>query len=179
MQAHDTELAGAKLIKPAVHQDSRGYFKEVYASSKFHEIGIDDTFVQDSVSYSARNVLRGLHCDPQMSKVVSLLSGRVYDVIVDARRHSQTFGKWQGFYLSDDDHREVYVPAGFLHGFLTLTDGVLLCYKHGAEYSAVREIGVRWDDPTLNIQWPGSSQPMLSDRDRHNQFFEEAFPPVL
>lgn len=170
-----TRVTDAVLIKLPVFKDERGFFKETYVRSKYRAIGIHDDFVQDSVSFSSRGVLRGLHCDPRMSKLVQVLRGSVFDVIVDARKQSPSFGQWQGFELSAERHIQFYVPAGFLHGFLALTDDVVFTYKQGAEYDPAREIGVRWDDPTLSIDWPRDVLPRLSRKDAANGDFAVVF----
>jgi dTDP-4-dehydrorhamnose 3,5-epimerase len=167
----ETELAGARLFVPDVFEDERGYFKETYSLRRYREFGLDDEFVQDSVSLSSRNVIRGLHGDREMSKLVQVLQGRAWDVIVDARRESSTFGKWQGFELSADNHVQLYVPKGFLHGFLALTDYVLFSYKQSAYYAPAREFAARWDDPTLAIAWPLTGTARLSAKDRSNPAF--------
>lgn len=170
-----TRFDDAKLVIPIAHEDARGFFKETYVRSKYCSIGINDEFVQDSVSFSHKNVLRGLHCDPAMSKLVQCLRGEVFDVIVDARSGSPTFGQWEGFHLSASSHAQLYVPAGFLHGFLTLTDDVVFSYKQGAEYAPSREIGVRWDDSELAIHWPTVCEPNVSPKDLSNVAFARAF----
>jgi dTDP-4-dehydrorhamnose 3,5-epimerase len=169
----ETELAGARLFVPDVFDDERGYFKETYSKRKYHDLGLGDEFVQDSISLSSQNVIRGLHGDREMSKLVHVLRGRVWDVIVDARRDSPTFGKWQGFELSEHDHAQLYIPKGFLHGFLALTDGVLFSYKQSAYYEPAREFAARWDDPTLAIPWPLVGAPRVSEKDQRNPAFAE------
>jgi dTDP-4-dehydrorhamnose 3,5-epimerase len=113
-----------------------------------------------------RNVLRGLHGDREMSKLVQVLRGEIWDVIVDARRDSPTYGEWQGFELTERNHAQLYIPKGFLHGFLARSDEVLFSYKHGAYYEPSREFSVRWDDPTLAIAWPLTEPPIVSARDQ-------------
>jgi dTDP-4-dehydrorhamnose 3,5-epimerase len=176
LTALPTKFAGAVLIQVPAYGDERGFFKETYVKSKYRALGIEDAFVQDSVSFSGRNVLRGLHADLRMSKLVQVLRGEVFDAIVDCRRGSDTFGQWEGFRLSAESHTQLYVPAGFLHGFLTLTDNVIFCYKQGAEYQPSSEIGVRWDDPTLAVAWPLREPPRVSPKDAANGSFAAAFP---
>ncbi|MBV8333167.1 MAG: dTDP-4-dehydrorhamnose 3,5-epimerase [Candidatus Eremiobacteraeota bacterium] len=153
------------MFVPDVFEDDRGFFKETFSVRKYRDLGLTDEFVQDSVSFSRRNVLRGLHGDPQMSKLVQVLRGEIWDVIVDARRGSPAYGRWEAFALSETNHHQLYIPRGFLHGFLALTDGVLFNYKHSAYYEPSREIAVRWDDPTIGIAWPLDGTPIVSDRD--------------
>ena len=127
----DTIFDAAKIFVPDVYEDDRGFFKEIYTTRRYLEAGITDTFLQDSVSYSTKNVIRGLHYDVAMSKFVQVLRGRVWDVIVDLREGSRTFRKWQGFHLSEFNHKQLYVPAGFAHGFIALSDDVIFLYKQG------------------------------------------------
>ena len=169
----DTELAGARLFVPDVFKDDRGYFKETYSRRKYRELGLDDEFVQDGISLSSQNVIRGLHGDREMSKLVGVLQGRAWDVIVDARRDSPSFGKWQSFELSEDNHVQLYVPKGFLHGFLALTDGLIFSYKQSAHYEPEREFAARWDDPTLAILWPLTGEARVSEKDQRNPAFAE------
>jgi len=175
MQVSRTQLKDALTVRPVAHDDPRGLFKETYVASRYRQAGIPDVFVQDSISVSRRHVLRGLHCDPQMSKLVQVLRGEAFDVIVDARRHSESFGKWQCFELSESNGLQVYVPAGFLHGFLALSDDVIFSYKQSAEYAPGREIGVIWNDPDLGVEWPLSAPPLVSPKDQRNARFTEAF----
>jgi dTDP-4-dehydrorhamnose 3,5-epimerase len=160
-----TDFADAKIFIPDVHEDDRGYFKEIYNQRRYRDAGLLDDFVQDSVSFSTRNVIRGLHYDAAMSKLIQVLRGRVWDVIVDMREKSQTYAKWQGFYLSEHNHKQLYVPAGFAHGFLALTDDVVFAYKHGAMYDPAKEKAIRWNDPTLAIAWPLVGEPRISSKD--------------
>lgn len=179
LAVHATHFADAKLIVPGAFEDGRGFFKETYVRSKYGAIGIEDDFVQDSVSFSHKNVLRGLHCDPEMSKLVQCLRGEVFDVIVDARSGSPTFGEWEGFHLSAQSHMQLYVPAGFLHGFLALTDDVVFSYKQGAEYSPSREVGVKWNDADLAIHWPIDGEPNISSKDLSNRSFAAVFATAI
>jgi dTDP-4-dehydrorhamnose 3,5-epimerase len=174
IQVTETKLDGVRLFRPEVFEDDRGFFKETYSKNKYTELGITDDFVQDSVSFSSRNVIRGLHGDPEMSKLIQVLRGRVFDVIVDLRRSSPTFRKWQGFYLSEHNHAQLYVPKCCLHGFMALTDDVVFSYKHGAHYDPGREVGVLWNEPTLGVAWPVVDQPRISARDQAGITVEEA-----
>jgi dTDP-4-dehydrorhamnose 3,5-epimerase len=162
----DTIFDAAKVFVPDVYEDDRGFFKEIYATQRYLEAGIADTFLQDSISYSTKNVIRGLHYDPAMSKFVQVLRGRVWDVIVDLREGSPTYRRWQGFYLSEYNHKQLYVPANFAHGFLALSDDVVVFYKQGALYDPARERGLRWNDPTLGIEWPLVGEPRVSLKDQ-------------
>lgn len=171
-----TSLGEALLVQTSSHGDERGFFTETFVSSKYRSAGIEDTFVQDSVSISARGVVRGLHSDPEMSKLVQVLRGEAFDVIVDARPNSNTFGRWQGFRLSEKNGLQIYVPPGFLHGFLALTEGVIFSYKQSAEYVPAREVAVVWNDPDLGIEWPLDSPAVVSAKDRSNPRFRDIFP---
>jgi dTDP-4-dehydrorhamnose 3,5-epimerase len=165
-----TIFDAAKVFVPDVYEDDRGFFKEVYATHRYSEAGVSDTFLQDSVSYSTKNVIRGLHYDSAMSKFVQVLRGRVWDVIVDLREGSSTYRRWQGFNLSEFNHKQLYVPAGFAHGFLALSDDVVVFYKQGALYDPSRERAVRWNDPTLAIEWPLVGEPRVSLKDQAAPF---------
>lgn len=175
LEAEPVRLEGALLLRPPVFRDDRGLFQESYVQTKYRDLGIRDDFVQDNVAVSKRGVLRGLHCDPAMTKLVQVLHGKAFDVIVDTRKGSPTFGQWQGFELSDQNRFQLYVPRGFLHGYLSLSDETVFCYKQSAEYNASREIGVMWDDPKLGIIWPIAQAPMLSAKDAANKSFSAAF----
>lgn len=167
------------MVKTVAHEDARGLFRETFVSSKYASSGILDVFVQDSISVSARGVLRGLHSDPQMSKLVQVLRGKAFDVIVDARYSSETFGKWQGFTLTEKNGIQIYVPPGFLHGFLALSEGVVFSYKQSAEYAPAREAAVVWNDPDLGIEWPLDGAPKVSAKDQSNPQFADAFPLAI
>jgi dTDP-4-dehydrorhamnose 3,5-epimerase len=161
----DTTFEAAKIFVPDVYRDERGFFKETYNAARYKQAGLLDDFVQDSVSFSAKNVIRGLHYDPAMSKLVQVLRGKIWDVIADIRSGSASYGKWEGFELSESNHRQLYIPAGFAHGFLALSDDVIFSYKHGALYDPAREAAIRWNDPTLAIAWPLAGEPRLSAKD--------------
>ena len=169
MKASQTELDGVLLIEPTVHQDSRGRFFESYAKEKYRAIGIQEDFVQDNQSLSNKNVLRGLHyrAAPEQAKLVRVVKGEVFDVVVDIRKSSPTFGKWQSFILSETNHLQVYVPVGFAHGFCVLSDTAEFLYKVSEYYSGEKEKGIIWNDPDIGIDWP-ISDPLLSDKDKIN-----------
>jgi dTDP-4-dehydrorhamnose 3,5-epimerase len=166
IQTIDTIFDTAKIYVPDVFEDDRGFFKETYSTAKYHDAGLTDTFVQDSVSFSTRNVIRGLHFDYKMSKFVQVLRGKIWDVIVDIRPGSATRLKWQGFILSEHNHRQLYIPPGFAHGFIALSDDVVFSYKHGSLYDPATEGTVRWNDPTLAIAWPLAGDPRVSIKDQ-------------
>ncbi len=165
------------MLRLDVFADDRGYFKEVYSQARYHDLGIADEFVQDNVSCSQRGVLRGLHGDARMAKLVQALAGEAFDVIVDFRRGSPTFLKWEAIVLRAGEHTQVYVPRGFLHGFLALADNTMLLYKQSALYDKGSEIGVAWDDPSIGIDWPlGGRTPMLSAKDGCNSSVKDVAP---
>jgi dTDP-4-dehydrorhamnose 3,5-epimerase len=166
MKVTPHEIAGLLLIEPVFFGDSRGYFMESWHRQRYREAGIEQEFVQDNFSFSRRGTLRGLHFQnphPQ-GKLVSVLQGEVFDVAVDIRQTSPTFGRWMGVTLSAENKRQFYVPPGFAHGFLVTSETALFHYKCTNLYSPKDEGGFRWDDPEVGINWPGES-PTLSLRD--------------
>lgn len=169
MKASETRLEGVLLIEPTVHLDSRGRFFESFRKDKYLAMGIKDEFVQENQSLSSKNVLRGLHyrVDPEQAKLVRVVKGEVFDVVVDIRKDSPTFGNWQGFNLSDANGLQLYVPVGFAHGFCVLSDEAEFLYKVTQYYSAEKEKGIMWNDPDIGIDWP-VSDPILSDKDQQN-----------
>ena len=173
-----TIFEGAKLFVPDVFEDDRGFFKETYSTEKYRALGLTDTFVQDSVSFSTRGVVRGLHYDVQMSKFVQVLRGKIWDVIVDVRAGSPTRLQHQGFILSEHNHRQLYIPPGFLHGFIALSDDVVFNYKHGSLYDPATEGAVRWSDPTLAIPWPLAGEPRVSLKDQNAPLLADAKLPA-
>ena len=170
----ETIFADAKIFVPDVFEDDRGFFKETYSANKYRALGLSDDFVQDSVSFSTRNVIRGLHYDRKMSKFVQVLRGKIWDVIVDIRRDSPTFLRSQGFYLSEHDHKQLYIPPGFAHGFIALAEDVVFSYKHGALYDPSSEGAIRWNDAELALPWPLVGEPRLSNKDRAAPFLADA-----
>jgi dTDP-4-dehydrorhamnose 3,5-epimerase len=162
-----TELPGVLLIEPAVFRDARGFFLESYHAARFAEAGIEAPFVQDNHSFSVRGTLRGLHGQlrfPQ-GKLVRCTEGSVFDVAVDVRRGSPSFGRWAGFELSAENFRQLWIPPGFLHGFCALSERAQVQYKCTQLYRPEDEVGVVWNDPDLAIHWPVEA-PLLSDKDR-------------
>lgn len=153
----DLKLHGAIVIKPTVYEDPRGCFIESYKKSEFEKNGITEKFVQDNHSVSTFSVLRGLHFqrDPYaQGKLVRVIRGAAWDVAVDLRPDSPTYGKWEALELSESNRLMLYIPVGFAHGFLSLSDRTELVYKCTAEYSPANDAGIRWDDPLLGIEWP-------------------------
>jgi len=166
MEFEQLPLAGALLLKPRIFADERGYFEETYSLDRYRRCGIEETFVQDNLSLSRRDVLRGLHSDPAMAKLVYVLRGSIYDAIVDVRPESPTYRRSFTITLTAAEGHQVFVPRGFLHGFLALEDETLVGYKQSAPYRPETEVSVAWDDADLAIAWPlGSRRPILSARD--------------
>ena len=156
------------LIEPDLYQDARGSFMETYQAVRYGQHGVPSTFVQDNLSYSAcRGVLRGLHYQlgrPQ-GKLIWVVQGEVFDVAVDIRRGSSTFGKWVGVTLSSEKHHQLYIPEGFAHGFCVTSETAVCLYKCTDYYAPTEERGIRWNDPSLKITWPVSA-PLLSEKDK-------------
>ena len=150
-------IEGLYIIEPAVHGDSRGYFMETYNQRDMEENGLNMVFVQDNQSMSVKGVLRGLHTQKEhpQGKLVRVIKGRVFDVAVDMRPGSQTYGKWYGLELSEENKKQFYVSPGFAHGFLVLSDVAEFCYKVTDFYHPNDEQGFAWNDPAIGIQWPG------------------------
>ncbi|NBD26689.1 dTDP-4-dehydrorhamnose 3,5-epimerase [Paenibacillus glycinis] len=184
MKIIDTKLIGAKLIEPAVFGDQRGFFMESYNAQRFAEHGLTHAFVQDNHALSAEaGVLRGLHyqLSPKaQTKLVRVTAGAVYDVIVDLRRGSPTYGQWEGFTLSAENKRQLLVPKGFAHGYCTLEPNTEFLYKVDDYYAPEHDRGIAWNDPALAIDWP-TVTPILSGKDEkhltlaqaeHNYTFE-------
>ncbi len=169
MRVIETGLSGVLLIEPRVFGDERGHFFESFNDRAFRQhTGLEVRFVQDNQSRSARHVLRGLHYQirqPQ-GKLVRVLAGRVFDVCVDIRKASPTFGRWMGVTLSSDDKRAIWIPEGFAHGFLTLSETADLLYKTTDYYAPEHERAIAWNDPDVAIDWPLSGEPILSAKDR-------------
>ena len=170
-----TELPDVLLIEPRVFGDARGWFCETWQRERYAEAGIDGDFVQDNQSFSARGTLRGLHIQNPFGqgKLVQVISGEVFDVAVDARRGSPHFGHWAGAHLSADNARQLWVPKGFLHGFLVLSDTALFSYKCTDLYHPETEFAVFWDDPDIGIAWPDAGEVLLSDKDRNAPFLRD------
>ena len=184
MQILETPLEGMLILEPKVFGDSRGFFVESFNARHFAEMtGITTPFVQDNHSRSAKGVLRGLHYQirqPQ-GKLVRVIAGEVFDVAVDLRRASSTFGQWCGHNLSADNKRQAWIPEGFAHGFAVLSDYAEVLYKTTDYWAPAHERCIRWDDPQVGIHWPIESSPLLSVKDAHGTAFAaaEIFPKVL
>ena len=174
MKIIETNLPGCVVIEPQVHGDARGFFYESFHAQKYKNAGLDLAFVQSNVSRSAHGVLRGLHYqwpNPQ-GKLVGVLEGEVYDVAVDIRTGSPTFGRWTGVMLTADNKRQLWIPEGFAHGFVTLSERALFTYLCTATYDRDADAGIRWNDAGLAIDWPASA-PLLSDKDAKAPFLAD------
>lgn len=176
MEVIKEPLPGLLVIKPRVFIDERGFFLETWQKERYKEIGIEEEFVQDNWSRSVKGVLRGLHYQKENSqgKLVSVKRGKVFDVAVDIRKDSSTFGKWFGEELSDENHLQMYVPPGFAHGFCVLSEIVDFSYKCTNFYHSEDERGIMWNDEKLNIIWPLDS-PIISKKDKNYKPFENFF----
>lgn len=161
-------IEGLYIIEPAVHGDERGYFMETYNQNDFTEEDLDYTFVQDNQSMSVKGVLRGLHFQKEypQSKLVRVIKGKVFDVAVDIRKGSKTYGQWYGVELSDENKKQFLISEGFAHGFVVLSETAEFCYKVTDFYHPGDEGGIAWDDPDIGIDWPLKDNLILSDKDK-------------
>jgi dTDP-4-dehydrorhamnose 3,5-epimerase len=177
MKFSETGLADVVLVEPRVFGDARGFFMESWNQHSFAEAGYHWSFVQDNHSRSARGTLRGLHFQTQQpqGKLVRVVSGRVYDVVVDLRRDSPSFGQWYGAELSEENRLMLYMPAGCAHGFYVMSESADFLYKTTDYYHSDSEICLAWDDPTVGVEWPlvDGAQPLLSDKDKTGQAWQE------
>jgi len=177
MKITKTPLEGLIVIEPHCFKDERGFFLESYQEKKYQAVGIKDKFVQDNHSYSVKGILRGMHYQikrPQ-SQLVTLMSGKIYDVCVDLRPKSSTFGQWHGVTLSDQGPRQLYMAPGFAHGFCVLSDSVNLHYKTSRFYDPSDESGLFWNDPDVGIEWP-LNEVHVSERDNDYQCLKDLLP---
>jgi dTDP-4-dehydrorhamnose 3,5-epimerase len=183
MKVVETSLPSCVIIEPAVFGDDRGFFFETWNADRYGQLGLPDKFVQSNVSSSARGVLRGLHYqwpNPQ-GKLVSVLEGEVYDVAVDIRRGSPTFGRWAAVILSAENKRQFWIPEGFAHGFAVLSERAIFSYLCTAQYDRSADAAVRWNDADIGIDWPIDG-PLLSEKDAIAPFLKDVAPdrlPVL
>jgi dTDP-4-dehydrorhamnose 3,5-epimerase len=176
MQFLPARLAGVVLIEPQTFTDDRGYFLETFHRGKFAAAGIDVEFVQDNLSHSKQGVLRGLHyqIEQAQGKLVRALSGEIFDVAVDLRRSSPTFGHWEGFWLSAETRRSLYIPPGFAHGFYVTSPAADVLYKCTDLYAPPHERTLIWNDAAVHIDWPLKGEPLLSPKDRLGKTLAEA-----
>lgn len=177
MTIRETGIEGLLLLEPRVFTDARGSFQESYHRQRFHELGVEMEFIQDNQSHSVFGVIRGLHFQRpphQQTKLVRVTSGTVYDVAVDIRPGSATYGKWFGIELSGENHLQLLVPEGFAHGFSVLSDEATVFYKCDAYYHPTSESGIRYDDPDLDIDWKlGPADGIISEKDRQLPYFKD------
>lgn len=177
-----TNIEDVILIEPKVFGDDRGFFVESYKKSDFVQNGIDVDFNQDNHSKSTKGVLRGLHYQlhpKAQAKLVRCVRGKIFDVAVDIRKDSKTFGKWVGFELSEENKHMLYIPVGFAHGFVVLSDEAELLYKASNEFSLGHDRGIRWNDPEINIDWGIDFAPLISDKDTKQPFLKDLSPENL
>ena len=163
----ETEIPDLALIEPEVHGDERGFMVETFRTGAWRDLGVRAEFVQENHSRSGRGILRGLHfqTDPGQAKLVRCARGRIWDVVVDLRRESATYRRWEGHELDDEHHRQLFVPIGFAHGFCVVSEIADVAYKLSSYYDPATEAGIAWDDPDVGIEWP-IADPVLSERDR-------------
>lgn len=177
MEIIDLSIPGLKLIRLTAFEDDRGFFKECYRRPRYVELGIENEFVQDNLSYSKPNVVRGMHyqTEPGQAKLVSVLHGTIFDVAVDIRPDSPYFGKWEGVFLDASKHEQLFIPIGFAHGFCVISpEGAHVHYKVSSVYDSSTEKAFRFDDPHINIRWP-IANPSLSSRDLESPYFKDVF----
>jgi dTDP-4-dehydrorhamnose 3,5-epimerase len=180
MKVKETKLVGVLVLEPDVFSDERGFFLETWNSARYENAGIEGTFVQDNISFSKRGVLRGLHFQyPQsQGKLIQILSGEVVDIAVDIRVGSPTFGHWVSEVLSDANHRQIYIPPGFAHGYCVTSETAIFSYKCTDYYNPETENGIIWNDPDLNIDWP-IKEPILSPKDKEYPRLKDFQPDKL
>lgn len=180
MKVVNVAIAGVKILEPEMHRDSRGYFCETYNRDRYCDLGITDVFVQDNESLSMKGVVRGLHWqagEHAQAKLLRVISGSVWDVVVDIRKDSPTFGRHVSAVLSAENGHQLYVPRGFAHGFIVLEDNTLFSYKCDNLYCPAAERGMRFDDPALGIEWPDIGvELVLSEKDRKHPSLAEIEP---
>jgi dTDP-4-dehydrorhamnose 3,5-epimerase len=176
MNKIETSLAGVWIIEPQVFGDARGFFMETYNEATMLALGLEGRFVQDNHSFSARNVLRGLHYQigRVQGKLVRVAAGEILDVAVDLRRSSPTFGKWQGVVLSGENKRMLWIPTGFAHGFRVMSESAHVLYKTTDLYSPAHERTIAWNDADLGIDWQLAGEPIISAKDQHGTPFRQA-----
>ncbi len=180
MKIISTDLEGVLIIEPDVHTDLRGYFIETYQQQRFLEQGLEDRFVQDNLSFSEKRVLRGLHYQKKHSqaKLIGVICGEIFDVAVDVRPGSSSFGHWAGVVLSDKNKRQLLIPKGFAHGFCVCSPTAHVLYKCSDYYHPGDEGGIRWNDPDIRIDWP-IKDPLLSEKDQRLSFLRDLVPEEL
>lgn len=174
METQKLDLQGVVVITPKVFEDERGFFFESHQEERYRSLGVECPFVQDNHSYSKEGTIRGMHfqSEPGQAKLVRVAVGKIYDVVVDIRPDSPTFGKWAGVYLDDKSHNQIFIPVGFAHGFCVVSPEAHVLYKTSSPYNPATEKGFRFDDPEVGIEWP-VKEPIVSDRDKESPYFYE------
>ena len=180
MDVYSTVLTGVLVIEPKVFKDERGFFLETFQKKRYEKLGIQETFVQDNLSYSKRNTIRGLHYQfPQsQGKLIYVLSGEVFDVVVDIRKNSPTFGKWYGEYLSGENKKQLWIPAGFAHGFCVTSEEVLFGYKCTDYYNPDTERSIKWNDADIGVNWPVNNG-IISEKDNSAKLLKDISSDLL
>lgn len=180
MQIASLKLQGLKKVVPRVFKDDRGFFFESYSQPLYLFYEMNASFVQDNVSFSKKGTVRGLHYQstPGQAKLISCVQGKIWDVAMDIRPESPTFGQWEALELDDQEHHQLYIPIGFAHGFAVLSETACIQYKVSSIYNPKTECAIRWNDPDLQIPWPVEN-PLLSPRDQVSPYFKEVFHEVL
>lgn len=174
MDIFSLALSDVKKIVPRTFSDERGFFRETFRFPEYEAAGIGPLFLQDNHSFSKKGVIRGLHFQrhPGQAKLVSVASGRIFDVVVDVRKGSPTYGRWEGVYLDSKGGEQLWIPTGFAHGFCVVSDDAHVIYKVSSLYDGAEEMSLRYDDPSLGITWP-CTEPLLSDRDRKAPYLKD------
>lgn len=177
MQVEELLIPGVLRISPTVFKDDRGSFLETWQKKRYAEFGIPKDFVQDNLSVSSKNVLRGLHFQKEhpQGKLITVLKGKIFDVVADIRKDSPTFGKWTGTYLSSENFDQLWIPPGLAHGFLVCSEEVLFNYKCTDYYYPEDEGAILWSDPSLAVKWPLEGEPVLSPKDEKASLFRDLF----
>ncbi|NQV23053.1 MAG: dTDP-4-dehydrorhamnose 3,5-epimerase [Rhodopirellula sp.] len=175
MKVTKTRLPDVLVIEPRVFGDSRGFFLETFSTQRYAEVGITGPFVQDNWSHSCRGTLRGLHFQIQQpqGKLVHVMQGEIFDVAVDVRQDSPTFGNWVGITLSAENKRQLWIPPGFAHGFAVISETADFVYKCTDSYAPEHERTLLWNDETIGVEWPLDSEPILSEKDRNGTTFDK------
>ncbi|BAO43063.1 dTDP-4-dehydrorhamnose 3,5-epimerase [Thiolapillus brandeum] len=181
MNVLETDIPGVLVIEPDLHGDDRGWFMETWQERRYAEAGIRGPFVQDNMAHSRHGILRGLHLQHPhaQGKLVQVVLGEVFDVAVDVRRGSPHFGKWVGVILSGEDHRQLWVPPGFAHGYLVTSNEAVFSYKCTEYYHPETDLSIRWDDPEIGIDWPIVGHPSLSEKDASALLLKDVPPDRL
>ncbi|MDA1017930.1 MAG: dTDP-4-dehydrorhamnose 3,5-epimerase [Planctomycetota bacterium] len=176
MQVFETDLPGVLVIEPRVFPDERGFFKETYHQQRYADLGLPSSFVQDNYSHSVQGTIRALHyqIEQPQGKLVQIFKGEIFDVAVDIRRDSPRFGEWVGVLLSETNHRQLYIPPGFAHGFCAMSDEADVLYKCTDLYAPQHERTILWNDPSIGIEWPEVGTPIVSKKDQLGQMLADA-----